>query len=74
MMKKSAVWMLVVFMFVVVLAACGGKTETGKTDKAKAETAAKTKEDEASALAVEAYIYGYPLVTGDDPTGNDQRD
>ena len=61
--KKSALWMLVVFMFMVGLAACGGKTDTAKTDKAKAETAAKAKEDEASALAVEAYIYGYPLVT-----------
>jgi hypothetical protein len=63
MKKESAVWVVVVFMFVVGLAACGGKTDTAKTDKAKAETAAKTKEDEASALGVEAYIYGYPLVT-----------
>jgi hypothetical protein len=68
MKKKGMLWMVVAFMFAVVLASCGGKTDTAKTDKAKVETAskdsaAKAKEDEALALGIEAYIYGYPLVT-----------
>jgi len=68
MKTKVAGMIVLVFILAVMLAACGGKTETAKTEKAKTDEAAKAseakaKEDEASALGIEAYIYGYPLVT-----------
>jgi hypothetical protein len=68
-MKKTvALWMILVMIFAAMLAACGGKTEPPKMEKAKTEPAAKpseakAKEDEAFAIGVEAYIYGYSLVT-----------
>jgi hypothetical protein len=68
MKRKVALWMIFVFVIAAMLSACGGKTETGKTEKAKteatkAETTAKANEGEISAIGMEAYIYGYPLVT-----------
>ncbi len=66
--RKVAFWMVSVFALVAMLSACGGKTETAKTEKAKTETAAKTdeaaaKEKETLETGIEAYVYGYPLVT-----------
>ncbi len=68
MKKKVAVRTIFVLLFAVMLAACGEKTDTAKTEKAKTDEAAiaseaKAKEDETFALGIEAYIYGYPLVT-----------
>ena len=68
-MKTKVVGMMVgVFVLAVMLAGCGGKTETAKTEKAKTDEAAKaaeaaTKEKEALETGIEAYVYGYPLVT-----------
>jgi len=68
MKRKVALWMVFVFVFTAVLSACGGRNETAKTEKAKTDEAAKageaaTKEKEALEAGVDAYIYGYPLVT-----------
>ncbi len=65
---KVAGMMVWIFVLAIMLAGCGGKTETAKTEKANTETAAKTdetdaKEKEALEAGIEAYIYGYPLVT-----------
>jgi hypothetical protein len=68
-MKTKVVGIVVlVFILAVMLAACGGKTEPAKTEKAKTEADAKAneaaaKEKEALATGIDAYIYGYPLVT-----------
>ena len=68
MKTKVAGMMVWIFVLAVMLVACGGKTEPAKTEKAKTETAAKVdeaaaKEKEALETGIEAYIYGYPLVT-----------
>jgi hypothetical protein len=68
MKRKAALWRVLVFTLATMLVACGGKTEQAKTEKAKTDEAAKAneakaKEDETFAIATEAYIYGYPLVT-----------
>jgi len=68
MKTKVARMMVWVFALAIMLAGCGGKTETAKTEKAKTEAAAKTdeaaaKEKEALETGIEAYVYGYPLVT-----------
>jgi hypothetical protein len=62
MKAKSVVMMVLVFILSIMLAACGGKTETAKTEKPKT-TEATAKEKEALATGIDAYIYGYPLVT-----------
>jgi len=63
--SRVMVW---VFVLAVMLAGCGGKTETAKTEKAKTDEAAKaaeaaSKEKEVLETGIEAYVYGYPLVT-----------
>ena len=70
-MKKSAkLWMvLVLALFLAsMLVACGRKTEQAKTEKAKTDEAAKAaeaavKEKETLETGIDAYVYGYPLVT-----------
>jgi hypothetical protein len=62
--------MVFVFVLAVMLSACGGKTEQAKTEKAKADEAAKAaeavaKEKEALEAGVEAVVYGLPLVIMD---------
>ncbi len=68
--KAGLLWMVLVLIFAVMLAACGGKTDTAKTEKARTETAAKAdeaiaKEKEALEAGVEAVIYGLPLLIMD---------
>jgi len=68
MKTKVAGIVVLVFVLSVMLAACGGKTETAKIEKAKTDEAAKAaeaaaKEKEALEAGIDAYIYGYPLVT-----------
>ena len=68
MKRKAALWMVFVFVLAALLSACGGKTEQAKTEKSKTDEAAKAaeaaaKEKEALETGIEAYIYGYPLVT-----------
>ena len=68
MKTKVAGIVVLIFIFAVMLAGCGGKTETAKTEKPKSDEAAKAaeavaKEKEALETGIEAYIYGYPLVT-----------
>ena len=68
MKRKAALWMVFVFVLAAMLSACGGKTEPAKTEKAKTDEAARAaeaaaKEKEAVETGIEAYVYGYPLVT-----------
>ena len=68
MKTKVAGMMVWIFVLAVMLVACGGKTEPAKTEKAKTEAAAKAdeaaaKEKEALETGIDAYVYGYPLVT-----------
>jgi len=68
MKRKAALWMVFVFVLAALLSACGGKTEQAKTEKSKTDEAAKAaeaaaKEKEALETGIEAYVYGYPLVT-----------
>ena len=65
--KVSGV-MVWIFILAVILVACGGKGEQAKTEKAKTDEAAKAaetaaKEKEALETGIDAYVYGYPLVT-----------
>ncbi len=48
MKRKTALWMVFIFVLAAMLLACGGKTD---------------KEKEALETGIEAYVYGYPLVT-----------
>ena len=70
MRRNGGLWMILVLglFLAAMLVACGGKTEPAKTEKAKTDEAAKAaeaaaKEKEALETGIEAYIYGYPLVT-----------
>jgi hypothetical protein len=70
MKTKVAGIVVLVFIFAVMLAGCGGKTETAKTEKPKTDEAAKVaeavaKEKEALEAGVEAVVYGLPLVIMD---------
>ena len=65
-MKKRIAAIGVMAVFITLLAACG-KQEEAKVEKAAGEVKAKAEADaktvEALALATEAYLYAYPLVT-----------
>ena len=70
MRRNGGLWMILVLglFLAAMLVACGGKTEPAKTEKAKTGEAAKAaeapaKEKEALETGIEAYVYGYPLVT-----------
>lgn len=73
MLRKSLHWMALTVVCVATLAACGKQAETqvdrvAMEAKAKAEEAAKAveaaaKEAEARVIAIESYVYAYPLVT-----------
>jgi len=70
MKRKTALWMVIIFVLAAMLSACGGKTETAKTEKAKTDEAkqaaeAATKEKEALEAGVEGVVYGLPLVIMD---------
>src|SRR5512136_3193753 len=59
---KGIAMMVFVFVLAAMLSACGGKPEPAKTEKPKVDEAA-AKEKEALETGIEAYVYGYPLVT-----------
>jgi hypothetical protein len=63
MKNKGALWTIFVFLLATTLAACGGKTDTAKTEKDTTAAEAAAKEKEAFETGIEAYVYGYPLVT-----------
>src|SRR5512136_434186 len=59
---KGIAMMVFVFVLAAMLSACGEKKEPAKTEKPKVDEAA-AKEKETLETGIEAYIYGYPLVT-----------
>jgi len=69
-MQRTMMTTLLAIGLGMLLAGCGEKADTGKSDKAAAEAsakaaAAKALEDEARAIGVEAVVYGLPLVLTD---------
>jgi len=44
MKRKIALWMVFIFVLAFMLSACGGKREQAKSEKAKADEAAKAAE------------------------------
>lgn len=62
MKKRKALMLGLAFIFAAMLYACGEKAEPPKAEKAKVDET-KAKEEGAMAVAIETYVYGYPLVT-----------